>query len=84
MEASDSKDTSHSVQSLSEGKYLDSRELSYRGVHGVLSVETCNVTCPMQKASKQQQFNSRGKEGNKKIVITAEATSKQAIEQHQS
>lgn len=36
-----------------------------------------------QPASKQQ-FNSQGKEGNKKIVITAEATSKQAIEQHQS
>lgn len=38
MEASYSKDTSHLVRSLSEGKYLDSRELSYREVPMEFSV----------------------------------------------
>jgi hypothetical protein len=35
----------------------------------------------MQKERKQQ-YSNQGKEGNKKIGITAEATSKQAIQHH--
>lgn len=56
------------IQANQSGVSLNILE-SYRGVHGVLSVETCNVTCPMQKERKQQ-FKYQGKEGNKKIVIT--------------
>lgn len=72
MEVSDSTDTSQSVVSL-KIQNLDSRELSYRALHGVLSVGNCNFTWLIQEQRKQQ-FNKQGKEGNKMLIITAEAT----------